>query len=129
VTADTPTTKALLEKDTAWTTAIAGIEHVQCHRFMVMTHAVKLSRVNQNEQAKSISNIASQNRSLKSRVKILCVSWHVKMLKRDKMHRPLLLEVGTPMEANILVQVGLLHNGELKGCGLFIVDSTMTQCY
>ncbi len=59
MTADTTSTKALLEKDTAWTTAIAGGEHVQGHRFMVVAHAVKLSRVDQNEQAKSISNIAS----------------------------------------------------------------------
>jgi hypothetical protein len=96
---------------------------------MVMAHAVKLSRVDQNEQAKSISNIASQNPSLKSRVEILCVSWRVKMLKRGKSPGPLLLEVVTPMEANILVQEGLLHDGELKDCELFIEDCTMTQCY
>ena len=129
VTADTPATKALLEKDTAWTTAIAGSERVQGHRFMVMAHAVKVSRVDQKEQAKSISNIESQNPSLMSRVKILCVSWRVKTLKRGKTHGPLLLEVGTPMEANILVQEGLLHDGELKDCELFIEDCTMTQCY
>jgi uncharacterized protein YaiI (UPF0178 family) len=68
VTADTPSTKALLEKNTAWITAIGSSEHVQGHRFMVMALAVKLSRVDQNEQAKSISNIASQSPSLKSRV-------------------------------------------------------------
>jgi uncharacterized protein YaiI (UPF0178 family) len=66
VTADTPFTKALLEKVTAWTAAIAGSKLFQGHRFMVMAHAVKLSRVDQNEQAKSISDIASQNPSLKS---------------------------------------------------------------
>jgi hypothetical protein len=129
VTADTPSTKALLEKNTAWTTAIAGSECVQGHKFMVVAHAVKLSRVDQNEQVKSISNIASQNPSLKSRVDILRVSWCVKMLKRGKTHGPLLLEVGTPMEANILVQESLLHDGELKDCELFIEDCTMTQCY
>ncbi len=129
VTADTPSTKALLKKDTAWTTAIAHSQHGQGHRFVVMAHAVKLSKVDHNEQAKSISNIASQNPSLKSRVNILCVSWHVKTLKRGKTHEPLLLEVGTPMEAKILVQEGLLHDRELKDCELFIEDCTMTQCY
>jgi hypothetical protein len=93
---------------------------------MIMAHAVKLSRVDQNEQTKSISNIATRNPSLKSRVEILCVSWHVKTLKCRKMHGPLLLEVGTSMEANILVQEGLLHDGELKDCELFIEDCTMT---
>ncbi len=64
-----------------------------------------------------------------SRVGILCVSWRVKTLKRGKTHGPLLLEVWNPMEANILVQEGLLHDGELKDCELFIEDCTMTQCY
>ncbi len=53
VTADTPSTKALLEKNPAWTTAIASSERVQGHRFMVIARAVKLSRVDQTEQAKS----------------------------------------------------------------------------
>jgi hypothetical protein len=33
------------------------------------------------------------------------------------------------MEANILVQEGLLHDRELRNCELFIEDCTMTQCY
>jgi hypothetical protein len=129
VTADTPSTKALLEKYMAWTTAIAGSESIEGHKFMVMAHYVKLSRVDQNEQAKSIPNIESQNPSLKSKVKILRVSWCVKTLKRGKMHRPLLLEVVTPMEAYTLVQEGQLHDRELKDCELFIEDCTMAQCY
>ncbi len=59
VTADAPSTKAPLEKDTAWMTAITGSERVQGHRFIIMAHAVTFSRVDQNEQAKSIFNIAS----------------------------------------------------------------------
>jgi hypothetical protein len=96
---------------------------------MVMAHAVKVSRVDQNEQAKSITNCESQNPSLKSIVRILCVSWRLKTLKCGKTHGPLLLEVGTPGEANILVQEGLLHVGELKDCEHFIQDCTLTQCY
>ncbi len=47
VTADTPSTKAHLEKDTAWMTVISGSQRVQGHKFMVMAHAIKLSRVDQ----------------------------------------------------------------------------------
>ncbi len=68
---------------------------------MVMAHADKVSRVDPKEQAKSISNIESQNPSLKSRVKILRVFWRVKTLKRGKTDVPLPLEVGTPMDASI----------------------------
>ncbi len=94
-----------------------------------MAHAVKVSRVDQKEQTNSISNIESQNPSLKSRVKILHVSWHLKTLKSGKTHGPLFIEEGTPGEAIILVQEGLLHDGELKDCELFIEDCTLTQCY
>jgi hypothetical protein len=45
------------------------------------------------------------------------------------MHGLLLLEVGTPEEANISMQDGLLHARELKDCKLFMEDCTMTQCY
>jgi hypothetical protein len=101
MTADTSSTNNLLEKNMAWTTAIASSECIWDHRFVVMAIAVKLSMVDYSEQAKSILNIASQNPSLKSKVKILSVSWHVKMLKHGKTHEPLFLEVGTPMEADI----------------------------
>jgi hypothetical protein len=96
---------------------------------MVMVHALKFSRVDQKEQAKSISNLESQNLYLKSWVKILHVSWHLKTLKRGKMHGLLLLEVKTPGEAIILVQEGLLHDGEPKDCELFIEDCSLTQCF
>jgi hypothetical protein len=51
---------------------------------MAMALSVTLSRVDKKEQAKSISNIESQNPSLQARVKILCVSWRIKMLKRAR---------------------------------------------
>jgi hypothetical protein len=66
MTAETAATKAFLEQDTTWTTVIAGSEGVQRHRFVVMAHSVKLSRVDQNEQAMSVTNIESQNPSLHS---------------------------------------------------------------
>ncbi len=45
MTADTASTKALLEQDRAWMTVIASSEHVQGHSFMIMAHAFKVSRV------------------------------------------------------------------------------------
>jgi hypothetical protein len=73
-TADSPHTKSLLEQDTSWTTVIAGRAHVKGQMFMVLAHAVKVSWVDTKEQAKSISNLESQNPSLKSHVKILRIS-------------------------------------------------------
>ncbi len=81
---------------------------------MVMANSVEVSRVDQNKQAKSISIIESQNPSLQSIIKIFCAFWRIKMPKHGKRPGQLFLEVGTPMKANILVQVSLLHNGNLK---------------
>ncbi len=96
---------------------------------MAMAYAVKVSQVDQQEQAKSISNIESQNPFIRSKVIIFCIYWHMKMLKRGKKHGPLFLEVGTSCEAKTLVQEGLLHDWELKDCERYIQDYTLTQCY
>jgi hypothetical protein len=74
VIAYTPSTKALLEQDTTWKIVIAGKLCNQGHRFIVIAYAVKVSRVDQNEQAKLISNIESQNPTLKSSITIVSVT-------------------------------------------------------
>ncbi len=83
-----------------------------------MAHTVKVSKVDQHEQAESFSNVESKNPSLKTSVKSLCVFWHVQIQKHGQIHESLLLGVGTPIEANILVQERLLHDRELKDCEL-----------
>ncbi len=45
VTADSRPTKALLEQEREWTKVIAGKMHVESHRFMMLAHSVKVSRV------------------------------------------------------------------------------------
>jgi hypothetical protein len=111
MTADCPTSKALLEQESKWTTVIAGKVRINGHHFMVMAQAVKISRVDPKEQAKFISSLEAQNPSLKSRVIVLHVAWCSPTFKRGKMHGPLLIEVRSHGEANILVQEGLLHEG------------------
>jgi hypothetical protein len=45
-------------------------------------------------------------------VKFLKVAWRKTTLKNGKLSGPLLIDVGTPEEANTLVLEGLLHNHE-----------------
>jgi hypothetical protein len=107
----------------------AGLARVKGKTFTVLAHAVRTCRVDPAEQAESISDLEAQNPSLKGKVKILHVAWRLRTLKERKLHGPLLLEVGTPSEANIFVQEGLLHDGELKDCELFHGDCNLTQCF
>jgi hypothetical protein len=58
----------------------------------------------------------TQNQLLKGRVKFLRVAWKKTTLKTGKPHGLLLIDVGTPEEANTLVQEGLIHDNELRNC-------------
>jgi hypothetical protein len=111
ITADTPSTKALLEKESEWTKVIAGQARVKGRRFMVMAHCVQVSRVDPKEQAKSISNLEAQNPLLQPKVKILRVAWRLSTLRQRNTHGPLLIEVGSPEEANIFIEEGLVMMG------------------
>jgi hypothetical protein len=129
VTADSHSTKNNLEEETGWTTVIAKCARVKGKMFTVMAHAVRTSRVDPAEQDKSLSDLEAQNPNWEGEVIILHVAWRMKTLKEGKSHGPLLLEVGTPSKANMLVQEGLLHDGELKDCKLFHGDCNLTQCF
>jgi hypothetical protein len=49
-------------------------------------------------------------------VKFLKRAWKKNTLKAEKLHGPLMINMGTLEEANILIQEGLLHDHELKYC-------------
>jgi hypothetical protein len=129
VTVDSHSTKNSLEEETGWTTVIAKHARVKVKTFAVMAHAARTSRVDPAEQAKSLSDLEAQNPSWEGKVKILRIAWCMKTLKERKTHGHLLLKVGTPSKANMLVQEGLLYNGELKDCELFHGDCNLTQCF
>jgi hypothetical protein len=96
---------------------------------MVMAHSVQVSRVDPKEQAKSIPSLEAQNLRLKTRVKFLRVAWRSKTLKLRKTHGSLLIEEGSLEEANILVEEGLVHDGQLHDCVLFIEECNVTLCF
>jgi hypothetical protein len=73
VTANTPSTKALLEQYKTWTTCIASSTRVQGHRSMIIAYTVRVSTIDRSEQAKYIFNNSSQYSFLKSRVIIVCI--------------------------------------------------------
>ncbi len=91
-----------------------------------MVYAVKVSRVDQKEQAKSISYLESQTLLSRPQSKIFVFPGTFRTLKCDQMHGLLLLEVSTPGDAIKLVQEALLDDGELKDRKLFSKDSTST---
>ncbi len=97
-----------------------------------MVHAVRTNRIETANQEKTLAELQAQNPQLKDKVKFLKLTWKQKTLKAGKLHGPLLIDVGTPKEANALVLEDLLHDHELKNCELFHSVCIMTQrfkCY
>jgi hypothetical protein len=114
ITADSYETKNLIEHEEGWTKVIAGKTKVKGRRFRVIVHAVRTNRIETANQEKALAELQAQNLQLKDRVKYLKLTWKQKTLKAGKRHGPLLLDVGTPEEANTLVLEGLFHDHKLK---------------
>jgi hypothetical protein len=81
--------------------------------FTVMVHAVRTNKIGTANQEKALAELQAQNPHLKDKVKFLKLTWQQKTLKAGRLHGPLLVDVGTPEEANTLVKEGLLHDHEL----------------
>jgi hypothetical protein len=94
-----------------------------------MVHSVRTNRVKTADQEKAIAELQAQNPQLKNKVKFLKLTWKTKTLKSGKPYGPLLTDVETPDEANIMVEEGLLHGKEPKECEIFGSECNMTQCY
>jgi hypothetical protein len=128
ITADSYETKNLIKHEKGRTEVIADKIKVTGQRFRVMVHAVKTNRIETANQEKALAELQAQNSQQKDKVKFMKLTWKQKTLKAGKLHGPLLIDVGSPEEANTLVLEGLLHNHELKNCELFHSECIMTQC-
>ncbi len=98
-------------------------------RFTVMAHAVRTNRIEVTSQEKALAEQQAQNPQLKGKVKFLRAAWQKRTLKEGKRHRPLLIDLGTPEEVNILVTKGLQHDHDLNNCKLFHSGFQMTLCF
>jgi hypothetical protein len=85
---------------------------VKARRFTVIAQGVRTNRIETANQEKALADLHSQNPLLKGKVKFLRVAWKKKTLKDGRLKGPLLIDVGTPEEANTLVREGLIHDHE-----------------
>jgi hypothetical protein len=128
IIADSHETSKLMEEEEGWTKVIAGRTKVKGRRFTVMADVVRTNRIEVANEEKVLAELQAQNPLLKGKVKFLRVARQKRTLKDGKLHGPLLINVGTPEEANTLVTEGLVHNPDLKNCKLFHSECQMTLC-
>ncbi len=120
--------KNLTEHEEGWTEVIASKIKVKGRWFRVMVHAVRTNKIETANQEKGLAEQQAQN-LLNDKVKYLKLTWKQKTLKVSKLHGLLLIDVGTPEEANTPFLEGLLHDHKLKNCDLFHSECIMTQCF
>jgi hypothetical protein len=89
-----------------------------------MLHGVRTNRIDIKNQQKALAELQALNPQLKSKVKLLKVAWRKTTLKDSKLFKPLLIDKGTPDEANTIVLDGLIHDLELKNCESSIVGAS-----
>ncbi len=68
-----------------------------------MAHSVRTNRIEAKNLQKALAELQAQNPQLREKVKFLRVAWKKKILKDSKLSGPLLIDVGTPEEANTLI--------------------------
>jgi hypothetical protein len=76
----------------------------------------------------SLAKLQAQNPQLNGKVKLLKLTCKKRTLTDAKLHEPLLVDIGTPEEATLLVKEGLVYDHEPKNCKLFHSECIMAQC-
>ncbi len=69
----------------------------------MIAHGIRTNRIKSSNQERALADLHSQNPLLKDKVKFLRVAWKKTTLNKGKPHGPLLIDVGSPEEANTLV--------------------------
>ena len=114
VTTNTEKTKEQLEQDSSWLAAVSKEAQVNRRRFPVMVHGMRVAALDCTEQKEAIQQLMGQNRYFKGRIKILHAQWPKKAVKLNKMVTCLIVDVASPVQANTLIDEGLLFQCELK---------------
>jgi hypothetical protein len=74
---------------------------------VVLAFGVQVDGVNQDEQAKAIEEIYTQNPLLRNQVRIARIGWAKRTLQQGRVYVALHIGVASPEQANILIKQGL----------------------
>ena len=115
--------KALKED---WKTVLGTGAAVKRREYGLLAHGIRVVEI--QNQAESIKALKQANPAW-GEVEILRIGWAHSTIRREKRFAPLQVFLGSPSDANRIIDHGLLWECELHDCEPFIGDCRVTQCF
>ncbi len=119
---------AVLEKFQAWVKRIASSAHVMRISFAILAHDVHIT-LNTSNQKTIIKRLIKNNVKLHEDLKMLRIAWLKKIVKSEKIHSSLIVEIMIKTMMNRLLNVDILNSYQECSCKLFEKNCRITQCY
>ena len=120
--------QATLEKSQTWVKRIASSVHVVCRSFAILAHDVHIT-LNTSNQKMIIKRLIKNNARLHENLKMLRIAWLKKIVKSEKIHSSLIVEIVIKTMMNRLLNVNMLNSYQECSCKLFEKNCCITQCY
>jgi len=119
---------AALEKTQTWVKKIANSAHVMRRSFAILAYDVHIT-LNISNQKMIIKRLIKNNARLHEDLKMLRIAWLKKIVKSEKIHSLLIVEITIKMMMNWLLNVDMLNSYQECSCELFEKNCCITQCY
>ena len=117
-----------MARDSTWAQKIAPSARVSCKTYPVMVHGVSIT-FQVKDQGQAIGVITRDNARLHQGLDVRRVAWPRSVAGKGKARASLIVELGTPEQANRVLDEGLLIGTEQFTAVLFDRDCRITQCF
>jgi hypothetical protein len=130
LTADSTDTKTKAEEQVdGWIQVIGGSARLRPKKYTVWVHRVKVSAFDNQKQALGIQKIYDQNPAIADQVRILGYHWRKRIIRLKRNVSSLLVDIGSPEGANLLIREGIMIDGDIKELELFDPQYLVTRCF
>ncbi len=119
---------ANLKKTQIWAKEIMSSTCIARWIFAMLTHEICI-KINMNNQKKFIKRLIKDNTRLHEDLKILRIVWLKKIVKSEKTHSSLIIEIVIEVMVNQLMNMSMLNSYQEYTCKLFEKNCCITQCF
>ena len=119
---------ANLKRSQIWVKEIMNLMCIVHRIFAVLTHEICIT-INTSNQKVIIKRLIKDNVKLHKNLKILRIVWLKKVVKSEKIHSSLIVEITIKAMINQLMNESMLNSYQECSCKLFEKNCHITQCY
>ncbi len=121
-------TQANLKRFQTWAKRIANLTCIMHQIFAVLAYEIHII-INTSNQKVIIKRLIKDNTKLHENLKILRIVWFKKVVKSEKIHLSLIVEIAIKAMMNQLMNESMLNSYQECLCKLFKKNCCITQCY